>query len=148
MYNHVLVAVDGSDNSNRALREAIKLVKDQHSELRLIHVVETPAYMILETPNLVADYQKALQETGQKVLANCSEIVRAAGCKADTKTIVIQTLDQSISDAIDDEASLWRADVIVIGTHGRRGFRRLLLGSVAEELIRITSKPVLLIRGE
>jgi nucleotide-binding universal stress UspA family protein len=104
--------------------------------------------MILETPNLVADYQKALQETGQKVLANCSEIVRAAGCKADTKTIVIQTLDQSISDAIDDEASLWRADVIVIGTHGRRGFRRLLLGSVAEELIRITSKPVLLIRGE
>jgi nucleotide-binding universal stress UspA family protein len=82
------------------------------------------------------------------VLANCSEIVRAAGCKADTKTIVIQTLDQSISDAIDDEASLWRADVIVIGTHGRRGFRRLLLGSVAEELIRITNKPVLLIRGE
>ena len=57
MYNHVLVAVDGSDTGNLALREAIKLVKGQHSALRLVHVVETPAYMISEPPNLVADYQ-------------------------------------------------------------------------------------------
>ena len=147
MYNHVLVAVDGSDTANLALREAIKLAKDQPSVLRLVHVVETPAYMIVEAQNVVADYQKAIQEAGQKVLANCFEIVRAAGCEADTKIIVIQTLDQSVYDAIDEEAKRWPADLIVIGTHGRRGFRRLLLGSVAEGLSRLTSKPVLLIRG-
>ena len=52
-----------------------------------------------------------------------------------------------IYDAIEEEATEWAADLIVIGTHGRRGIRRLLLGSVAEGLTRVSSKPVLLIRG-
>jgi nucleotide-binding universal stress UspA family protein len=56
-------------------------------------------------------------------------------------------LAEHIYDVIENEATAWAADVVVIGTHGRRGIRRLLLGSVAEGLIRISSKPVLLIRG-
>jgi nucleotide-binding universal stress UspA family protein len=52
-----------------------------------------------------------------------------------------------VYDTIEQEAVRWPADLIVIGTHGRRGFRRLLLGSVAEGLIRVTTKPVLLVRG-
>jgi len=61
--------------------------------------------------------------------------------------LVIDQFDKRVSDAIEQEAESWHADLIVIGTHGRRGFRRLLLGSVAENLIRTSTKPVLLIRG-
>lgn len=53
-----------------------------------------------------------------------------------------------VSDVIEEEAELWNADLIIVGTHGRRGFRRLLLGSVAESLARISTKPVLLVRAQ
>ncbi len=147
MYNHILVAIDGSDTSNLALQEAIKLAKGQHSMLHLVHVVdETPAYSTVEAP-YVPEYKKAMEEAGRKVIADCSAIADAAGIEFDTKSIVIDGLDQHVYDAIDDEAKRWPADLIVIGTHGRRGFRRLFLGSIAEGLTRIASKPVLLIRG-
>ncbi len=153
MYQHILVAVDGSDTSNLALREAIKLAKDQHAMLRLVHVVdETPAFMptddpTMPDPNLIAAVQKALRATGQKVLSTCAAVVREAGIEADTTMKIVETLGARIYDAIEEEAAGWPADLIVIGTHGRRGFRRLLLGSVAEGVVRVATKPVLLIRG-
>ena len=147
MYNHILVAVDGSDTSNLALQEAIKLAKDQHSSLRLCHVVDlTLAYSDAAAP-YAFEYQKAVQAAGQKVIADCSANVGEAGIKFDTALIVIEVLGQHIYDAIEEAAKRWPADLIVIGTHGRRGFRRLLLGSVAEGVTRVASRPVLLIRG-
>jgi nucleotide-binding universal stress UspA family protein len=147
MYNRILVAVDGSDTSNLALQEAIKLAKDQHSALRLVHVIDlTLAYSAVEAP-YVADYEKAMRAAGQKVIADCSATVRDAGIEFDAKSIVIEILGQHIYDAIEEQAKQWPADLIVIGTHGRRGFRRLFLGSVAEGLTRVASRPVLLIRG-
>ena len=95
----------------------------------------------------VSRHIKAMEEAGRKVIADGSAIARAAGIEFDTKSIVIDALDQHIYNAIDDEAKGWPADLIVIGTHGRRGFKRLFLGSIAEGLTRIASKPVLLIRG-
>jgi len=148
MYKHILVAVDGSDTSNLALQEAIKLAKEQQAALRLIHVVdETPAYMLVETPYLVADYQKAMRDAGQKVLATCAATVSQAGVEVDTKFALLEVLAQRICDAINEEAKRWPADLIVIGTHGRHGFNHLLLGSVAEGVIRLATKPVLVIRG-
>ena len=64
----------------------------------------------------------------------------------DSKCVVI--FARHIYDVIEEVATEWPADLIVIGTHGRSGIRRLLLGSVAEGLTRVSSKPVLLIRGE
>jgi nucleotide-binding universal stress UspA family protein len=153
MYKHILVAVDGSDTSNLALREAIKLAKDQQAVLRLVHVVdESPAYLAMDDstmqdPNLVAEIQKALRATGENVLSVCAAMVREAGIEAGTTMKIVETLGPHIYDAIEEEATHWPADLIVIGTHGRRGFRRLLLGSVAEGVVRIATKPVLLIRG-
>ena len=147
MYKRVLVAVDGSDTSNLGLREAIELAKDQHSALRLLHVIDlTMTYSAVEAP-YVAEYKNALQVAGEKVLADCSVAASAAGIEFDSKSIIIGTLGQHIYDAIEEEAKRWPADLIVIGTHGRRGFRRLFLGSVAEGLTRVASKPVLLVRG-
>jgi nucleotide-binding universal stress UspA family protein len=153
MYKHVLVAVDGSDTSNLALREAIKLAKEQQAKLRLVHVVdESPAYMSIDDataadPGLIETIRKALRATGEKVLWQCNAVVRESGLEADSTMKIVEALGPRIHDAIEEEATQWPADLIVIGTHGRRGFRRLVLGSVAEGLVRISTKPVLLIRG-
>jgi nucleotide-binding universal stress UspA family protein len=148
MYKHILVAVDGSDTSNRALQEAIKLAKEQQATLRLEHVVdETPVYMTMDTPYLLADYQKAMREAGQKLLATCAAMAQQAGVEVDTKFVILELLAQRICDAINEEAKRWPADLIVIGTHGRHGFNHVLLGSVAEGVIRLATKPVLVFRG-
>jgi nucleotide-binding universal stress UspA family protein len=142
MYKCILAAVDGSDTSNRALEEAIKLAKDQQPTLRLIHVVDdAAAYLMMETPDqvpyLIAEYQKALREGGQQLLSTCAARVRAAGLEPETKMRTIETLDQHVYDAVAEEAEQWPVDLIVIGTHGRRGFRRLMLGSVAEGALQL-----------
>jgi nucleotide-binding universal stress UspA family protein len=151
MYKHILVAVDGSDTSNRALEEAINLAKNQQAVLRLVHVVDDAAVsLMMETPDqvpyLIADYQKALREGGQQLLSTCAARVREAGLEPETKIRTIETLDTHIYDAVAEEAKQWPADLIVIGTHGRRGVRRLMLGSVAEGLARVATLPVLLVR--
>ena len=146
MYKHILVAVDGSDTSNLALQEAMKLAKEQQAALRLVHVVdETPTYMTMDTAFALGDFQKAMREAGQKMLATCAATARQAGVEVDTKFIVLQT--QRICDAIIEEAKRWPANLIVIGTHGRHGFNHLLLGSVAEGVLRLATSPVLVIRG-
>jgi nucleotide-binding universal stress UspA family protein len=148
MYKHILVAVDGSDTSNLALQEAMKLAKEQQAALRLIHIVdETPVYMTMDTAYALADFQKAMREAGQKVLATCAATTRQAGVEVDTKFVILEVLTRRICDAINEEAKSWPADLIVIGTHGRHGFNHLLLGSVAEGVIRLAVKPVLVIRG-
>ena len=147
MYSRILVAIDGSDTSDLALREAIKLAQELHSLLRLVHVVDlTLVYTDLGGP-YVLDYQRAIQAAGQKVIADAAAIAREAGIEFDTAPIVIDMVGQHAYDAIEDEAKHWRAELIVIGTHGRRGVRRWLLGSVAEGVARVATKPVLLVRG-
>lgn len=148
MYKRILVAVDGSDTSNLALNEGIKLAKDQHATLRLIHVVEeTPAYLMADVPYAIEAHQKAMRETGRKELAACAAKVKSARVKFDTKFVVIDPLKQRIYDVINKEAKRWPADLIVTGTHGRRGFKHLFLGSVAEGIIRLAAKPTLVIHG-
>ena len=101
--------------------------------------------MTTDTAFALGDFQKAMREAGQKVLATCAATARQAGVEVDTKFIVLQT--QRICDAIIEEAKRWPADLIVIGTHGRHGFNHLLLGSAAEGVIRLATIPVLVIRG-
>jgi nucleotide-binding universal stress UspA family protein len=148
MYQRILMAVDGSDTSNLALGEAIKLVKEQRAALRLVHVVdEAPIYLTADAMYALADFQTAIRDEGKKVLAESAAIARKGGIEAETKFIVLDGLTKRICDAINDEAKVWPTDLIVIGTHGRRGFNHLLLGSVAESVIRLAAKPILVIRG-
>ncbi len=148
MYERILVAVDESVTSDLAFEEAMRLAKDQKAALRLLHVIDiSPAYMTVETPYPFVEYQQALEEMGGKLLANRVAKARAARVKVDSKLVAIATYGSRIYDIIEEQAKKWPADLIVIGTHGRRGARRLMLGSVAEGLIRVTTKPVLLIRG-
>jgi len=119
----------------------------------LVHVVDVtpPAYMMTETASVMhfplAQYQKALQEAGEELLTTRATTARNAGVNVDTKLITVGMLGERIYEAIEEQSKQWPADLIVVGTEGRRGFQRLMIGSVAEGLVRISTKPVLLIRG-
>ncbi len=148
MYKHILVPVDGSETSNLALKQAIGVAKEQHGEIRLIHVAEEmPVYMAAEAPYPLHEYRKMIRDAAEAVLAKCAISVKESGVPFDSKYAAADSPAIRICDLINDEAGRWPADLIVIGTHGRRGFNRLLLGSVAESVIRTASRPVLIVRG-
>ncbi|HYA38548.1 MAG TPA: universal stress protein, partial [Candidatus Methylomirabilis sp.] len=146
MYSRILVAVDGSSHADRAVRHAAGIAKGLSAALRIIHVVDM-GWLPLG-PELAIDIgaiAKARRAVGEKILAAARETARAAGVEAEIKLVETATPTQRIAGAIADEAAGWPADVVVLGTHGRRGVERLLLGSVAEGVARLSTVPVLLI---
>jgi nucleotide-binding universal stress UspA family protein len=152
MYQRILVAIDGSATSELALKEAALLAKGQDATLRLAHVIDdTFAYTDVLMPHEVVpqeliDRQAGLRRFGEDVLSRGAAAASSLGANVETTLLTIGETGNRVYDAIEQEAARWPADLVVIGTHGRRGFRRLLLGSAAEGLIRITTKPVLLVR--
>ncbi|MEA2638782.1 MAG: hypothetical protein QOF51_176 [Chloroflexota bacterium] len=144
MYGRILVAIDGSGNAERALGEALRLTKDGSAQLRLVHVVGVAPFSTDE-PNLEFEGTRdLLLKAGREVLDSAARLAQQHGVKAETQ--LIEILTSQYGGAILDEAKSWRADLIVVGTHGRGGLKHLLLGSVAEEVIRHASAPVLLVR--
>ncbi|HXZ93912.1 MAG TPA: universal stress protein [Burkholderiales bacterium] len=147
MYKRILVAIDGSDTSKRALREALQLAKDGKSALRVLHVLDLVTFST-DTPSGFAAYEEALRVGGEQMLSDASEMAEKAGVACATKLLEMEERGRRVAEEIARDAEEWRAELIVIGTHGRRGMSRVLLGSVAESLVRIAPAPVLLIRGD
>lgn len=145
MYQKILVPVDGSTTSNCALQEAIKLAQQHHAQLELVHVFEDILYWVDESYVNYAELQETVRESSEKILTEAQALVQQAGLTPETK--LLEAKGQRIANVIVTEAERWQADLIVIGTHGRSGFSRLLLGSVAEGVVRTATMPVLLIRG-
>ena len=146
MYQHILIAVDGSDLSNHALREAISLAQNQHAALRIVHVVdEVTLNWEGEYVDLV-EIMESFRESGQRILEKAQQVAREAGMEHEAKLLEIQTFGHRISDLILEEAKDWPADLIVVGTHGRRGLHAALLGSVSDGILRRATVPVLLVR--
>lgn len=147
MFKRILVAVDDSETSMRALTQAIELTRMHGGQLMVVHVVEE---VFLNVGEEIVDPRalwSAMAVGGQKTLERMLEQVHAAGMSAESKLIELRGMDQTIAGSIMHEAEAWKADLIVVGTHGRRGWRRFLLGSSAEEIARIATMPVLLIRN-
>ena len=145
-YKRILVPVDGSPTSNKGFDEAAKLAKGSSSKVLLLHVVDdTVAFSSPDGAgvNIVLD---ALREAGQSVLGKAAE--RARRAKVQAETMLLEKVTGRVAEAIVEQAKRWRADLIVMGTHGRRGVNRLLLGSSAELVVRHSTIPVLLIPGE
>ena len=147
MYQRIVVAIDGSATAERALQEAIKLAAGK-AQLRLVYVIEE-VYPLDAEGYAYIDYaalQEAVRSTGERTLAQAAEKVQRSGITAETALLDVPRA--RTAGVIDDEALSWKADLIVIGTHGRSGLSRLLLGSVAEGVVRGASVPVLLVRAE
>ncbi|OGA29870.1 MAG: universal stress protein [Betaproteobacteria bacterium RIFCSPLOWO2_12_61_14] len=147
MYQRILVPIDGSTTSERALQEAIRLAEGK-AQLRVAYVLEeifpldTEGYAFID----YAALQEAVRHTGERTLAQAAEKARQSGMTAETA--LLDAKGKRIAGVIKDDALHWQADLIVIGTHGRSGLSRLLLGSVAEGVARDAPVPVLLIRAE
>lgn len=150
MYKRILVAVDGSKGAEVALTEALALARSESSLLRVVHVVDSPyAYPEVWYTELATDVealQRAWRRAGQEVLDAALALARGAG--VETEAAPLEMNGRRISTVIVEEAQRWRADLIVVGTHGRRGLEEVLLGSVAEGVARTASGSVLLVRRQ
>lgn len=142
MYKRILVPVDGSATSQAALRHAVALAREQQAALRLVYVLERIQAWATEGQ---MDLESMLRESGKAVLAEAEAAVREEGVAPETA--MVDAGAQRIARCIADEAVAWKADLIVMGTHGRRGIDHLILGSVAEGVVRTARTPVLLVRG-
>lgn len=146
MYTRILVPVDGSPTSDRGLQEAIKLATLTGAQLRLIHVIDQYIYATgMDGSAMGGDLFLILRQSGEQVLKACKAQVEAAGVPVETS--LIESLAGRVCDLVVAEAKTWKADLIVIGTHGRRGVGRLFMGSDAEQILRLATSPVLLVRA-
>lgn len=152
MYQRILLAVDGSPTSDLALREAARIAASG-AIVRVLNVVENPLLSFPAVYGVAYDLEivaNAAREGGREVLAAAeAELARRVqpGVTVETHLLDLTQQGGAIPGAIEHEADTWPADLIVIGSHGRSGVKRLLLGSVAEHLLRLSTRPVLLVRG-
>lgn len=146
MYQRILVPVDGSDCGRRGLAEAIALARLAQARIRVVHVVDEPVLAIGTGVALGAseDLARSAREGGQQVLADAAATVRRAGIPVDE--LLMDSFDGRLCELVAEAAEAWQADLMVLGTHGRRGVDRLLLGSAAERIVRRSAVPVLLVR--
>jgi nucleotide-binding universal stress UspA family protein len=148
MFKRIVVAVDASPTGDLALETAIRLAADHQSRLRIVHAVDTVSINLgVEFP-VQPDVSESIVSSGQTLLEHAQKVATAAGVAAETALLRIDLLGKRLAEAIAEDAESWPADLIVVGTHGRRGLNRLFLGSVAEGIVRVAGKPVLLIRGK
>jgi nucleotide-binding universal stress UspA family protein len=147
MYTRILVPVDGSAASARGLDEAIELARHLKARMRLVHVVE-PWVMVSPETTAATLHQVAenIRSVGASLLKECENKVTNAGIEVDAE--LIETFGGSAGECIVRKAKEVDADLIVCGTHGRRGIRRVLMGSDAEYIVRRAPAPVLLVRNQ
>jgi nucleotide-binding universal stress UspA family protein len=143
-YRKILVAVDGSSASAKGLREALRLAGREGTSLCILHIVDDlPAFAGMDPAGWM-DLVPALRANGKRVLQRARAIAEKAGVKA--TGVLREILGGPAAGVIVREAKKQGADLIVLGTHGRRGVRRLVLGSDAEQVVRTSPVPVLLVR--
>ncbi|MEF8800725.1 MAG: universal stress protein [Halolamina sp.] len=139
MYDDILVPTDGSPAAAAAIDHAVDLAERYGARLHALYVVDATAFASVDAGSeMVVD---ALEQEGEQAVEVVREQGEAAGLEVET-TIVSGTAYRSIIDYIEAEG----VDLVVMGTHGRRGVERFLLGSVTERVVRSADVPVLTVR--
>jgi nucleotide-binding universal stress UspA family protein len=146
MYERILVPLDGSPTSRRGLDEAAAVAGKFGSKLRLVHVIDDGALALsgAAAASNIGELLTELAESGERLLSDAKRDLQARGVTVETA--LHHSFTGRVCDVIVKEATDWKADLIVIGTHGRRGAGRLFLGSDAEQVLRLAPVPVLLVR--
>lgn len=145
MYKKILIAIDGSTASRRGLTEGLRLAKATGGRVMLVHVVNA---LLLSSEIASTAYYEALADAfrkeGAEILEAAVNVARDAGVSFEPK--MIEKIGARASDEIVAAAKDWPADLIVLGTHGRRGLKRIVMGSDAELVLRQSPVPVLMVR--
>ena len=146
MYQKIMVPVDDSKTALRALEEACHVAQAVGASVYAVHVVDLAQFNwgTAEFGDSLA-LRRAVEEAGEKVLAHTSGILNAG--KVPHETAILESGGDKIADLLLDAASEQQVDLIVMGTHGFSGLLHLLLGSVAEGVVRKSPVPVLLVRS-
>jgi nucleotide-binding universal stress UspA family protein len=132
MYRHILAAIDGSETSARAFDAALQLARESGAELQPLYVSIVRDALLEESRHLANDALARMKRDGVQGAPRIIEASSVGG-------------DFDIPHCMLHAAADLKADLVVMGTHGRRGVRRLFLGSVAERFLRIATCPVLMI---
>ena len=145
MYQRILVPLDGSVTSDCGLREAIALARGQKVTLFFLHVVDDFSMLVEMTSVRSYDEMlKGLRQYGLEVLAKARRVAEEAGVHGES--LLREVTNERVAEVIVDQAKQHSCDLIVMGTHGRRGFSRIAMGSEAEQVARTSPVPVLLVR--
>lgn len=148
MYTKIMVALDGSSISMSALEQAMGLAKDQEAELQAVYVVEYPNVYIADVGYDPVAVMDPLVKEGQRILEKVELLMKARHLAPSSRLIDNDHAFGSIAEQLQAAADDFQADLVVLGTHGRGGFKRLLLGSVAEAFLRLSTRPMLLVPGK
>jgi len=148
MYQNILVAFDGSSSSKLALKEAVGLGALTKGVVHPIYVLDkTPLFTYAShyDPLVLVD---ALRKDGESLLEEAEQACAAAGVPCHPELVESNDPSDDVANVILRHAQQINTDLLVMGTHGRRGVERLVIGSVAERALRFSRCPVLLIREE
>jgi universal stress protein A len=145
-YRRILYATDYSRASARALDEAVALAKENDAELLVVHVIEPIAPYVTGEDYGSAELYTRLEETAKKDAQSAMQKLMGRLQKAKVKAKSL-LLSGTTHDQIVKAARSRKADVIVIGTHGRTGLSKLFMGSVAGKVVSAAHCPVLTVRG-
>jgi nucleotide-binding universal stress UspA family protein len=138
MYDRIVVPTDGSDGTRGAVEHAIDLATTYDATLHTIYVVDTHLGIDSSVPGTL----EALEEAGENAIDEVIQQAEAAGVNAIEGVVAQGTPHQAILDYVDEHD----VDLVVMGTHGRTGLDRYLLGSVTEKVVRLSDAPVLTVR--
>lgn len=145
MYRNILIATDGTDLAGKALDHGLRLAKAVGAQVTIVNVTE-PFPVVLSddgfVPLPINEYETAVAEASDKILKAAKEAAAKVGIDAKT----CQIKDQFPAEGIIKAAGDIGADLIVMASHGRRGFRKLLLGSQATEVLTHSKVPILICR--
>jgi nucleotide-binding universal stress UspA family protein len=147
MYQRILVPVDGSSTAQRGLTEAIRLARLTGGQLRLLHQID--ALSMTSAMGAYAPFSNdvfaQMRSDGEKLLEEARAQAIAEGVATDV--VLDDGVHSRLAEWVTEQVQAWPADVVVLGTHGRRGVGRMLLGSDAEQVLRLCPVPVLLVRS-
>jgi nucleotide-binding universal stress UspA family protein len=146
MYKKIIVAVDDSETSHCALNEAVNIARISNARLYIVHVADEILlgmhHLELSTTHNLDHAMSAMRSAGEKILEDA--LAQASGVEAET--ILLETRKRRVSEVLVDTARELGCDLIVIGRHGQRGLALLILGSVAEQVAKLSEASVLLVR--
>lgn len=147
MYARIMVAIDDSQTARAALLEAANIARAQGAALCIVHIADET---LLNTPPARIAAEEESEPMRQALLAEGMRLLQEAETLVGPEVVVESRLVESgarrIAEVIVDMAQQWPADLLVAGSHGRRGLARLILGSVAEQLLRLANMSLLIVR--
>lgn len=145
MYKRILVAIDGSDTSEHAFDNALNLARENGAQLQPLYVIDNPLIAYDASGYDPTVFRDACMQEGERILADALARMRHENVAGAPRIVDVAPVGEDIAERIRISATEFDADLLVLGTHGRRGFKRLFMGSVAERVARSAQLPVLLV---